>query len=115
MIWQALTSFTNQALKGVPKTHQVDLLSKYQVVSKQDVIEALRKYFLPLFDPSSSIAVTVTAPSKYQEIRDGLRAAGFEVSRRTLAIDTYEATDSEGDSDGMDTGSGSEDDKMDGI
>lgn len=106
---QAMVSFTNQALKGVPRTHQVDLLEKYQSVTKEDVLAALRTHFLPLFDPSQSIAVVVTAPSKAQEISQELTSEGFNVSKRELADDPSELEEGSEDS-GSHSGSESESD-----
>ncbi|KAJ6503445.1 Metalloenzyme, LuxS/M16 peptidase-like protein [Mycena vitilis] len=86
----ASMSFANQAFRGVPQTHQVDLLEKYQVVTKEDVLAVLRKYFLALFDVSKSAAFVVTAPGKIDGIAEGLTASGFAVERRTLEIDPSE-------------------------
>ena len=80
-------SFTNQALKNVTRTHQIDLLQKYQAVTKDDVLGALKTHFLPLFDSSSSVAVVVTAPAKADEIGEGLKAVGFEVTQKVMEID----------------------------
>lgn len=111
ILLQALVSFTNQALKGVSQTHQVDLLEKYQTVSKEDVLEALRKHFLPLFDASSSVVVAVTAPSKAEHIGEGLKTAGFDVDQRKLEFDAAELAEaSEEDEDG-DSESDSDEDK----
>ncbi|KAJ6575205.1 Metalloenzyme, LuxS/M16 peptidase-like protein [Mycena capillaripes] len=86
----AIMSFTNQALRGVPQTHQVDLLEKYQVVTKEDILATLRTYFLPLFDVSKSAAFVVTAPGKFDGIVEELTASGFAVETRTLEIDPSE-------------------------
>ena len=98
-----MVSFTNQALKNVPKTHQTDLLEKYQAVTKDDVLSAIRTHFLPLFDSSSSVAVVVTAPAKADEIGAGLKAIGFEVTQRVMETDSIDSeddgTDSESSSD----------------
>jgi len=102
----ALMSFTNQAFKGVSQNHNVELLEKFQAVTKEDVLAALRKHFLPLFDASSSVAVVVTAPSKAAEIGEGLSAIGFEVRQRALEADPDEDDDSESGSD--ESGSDSE-------
>lgn len=97
---QAIVSFTNQALKNVPRTHQINLLEKYHAVNKDDVLTALKTYFLPLFDPSSSVAVVVTAPGKADEIREGFEAIGFEVTQRVMGIDSTNMENSEdGDTD----------------
>jgi hypothetical protein len=98
LLSQALTSFTNQALKGVPQNQDTDLLEKYQEVSKDDVLQVLRQYFLPLFDASTSVVVSVTAPGKAQEISEGLKDAGFVVERRTLEVDNEEGSESGSDS-----------------
>ena len=95
-------SFTNQALKNVSRTHEILLLEKYQAVTKDDVLGALKTHFLPLFDSSSSVAVVVTAPAKASEIGEGLEAIGFEVTQRVMKVDT---TDTENSEDG---GTGSE-------
>jgi hypothetical protein len=92
---QAIASFTNQALKGVSQNWNVELLKKYQAVTKEDVIAALKKHVLPVFDPSSSVAVAVTAPSKADSIGEGLTSAGFQVEKRTLEIDPSELEGSE--------------------
>lgn len=94
----ATMSFINQALKGVSKDYNIELLSKYQDITKEDILQILKKYFLPLFDPSSSIAVVVTAPSKAEEIGSGLQALGFEVSQRELAVEPEELEGSESES-----------------
>jgi Zn-dependent M16 (insulinase) family peptidase len=101
---KATVSFINQALKGVSKTHQVDLLKKYQAVSKQDVLAALRKHFLPLFDSASSVAVVVTAPSKVDQIHDGLQQMGYVVEQQTLDLELgndSEGGESEGETDSI--------------
>lgn len=97
-------SFTNQALKGVSQRFNVDLLEKYQSVSKQDVLDSLKRYFLPLFDPKTSVAISVTAPGKADEVSKGLKDAGFEVERRTLEVEPDEGGESE-DEDSDESGS----------
>jgi len=91
----AIASFMNQALKGVSQNWNVELLKKYQAVTKEDVIAALKKHVLPVFDPLSSIVVAVTAPSKADSIEEGLTSAGFQVERRRLEIDPNELEESE--------------------
>ncbi|KAJ2928846.1 hypothetical protein H1R20_g8241, partial [Candolleomyces eurysporus] len=100
----AIASFANQALKGLPQRYQVDLLEKYQAVTKEDVLAALRDYFLPLFDPASSIAVVVTAPSKVEAISKSLLAEGFDVTQKALEVDPSELEEGseEGESDSED-------------
>ncbi|KAL0580364.1 hypothetical protein V5O48_001609 [Marasmius crinis-equi] len=95
----AIASFTNQALKNVPQSYQVDLLEKFQAVTKEDVLHVLKTYFLPLLDSKSSIAVVVTAPSRADSIDKDLTAYGFEVERQSLEVDPNELEGSESESD----------------
>lgn len=106
-------SFANQALKNVPKDWNTQLLEAFQAVTKEDVLASLEKYFLPLFNPATSVAAVVTAPGKADEIVSSLTSEGFEVERRTLEVDPDElmgaASDSESDDSGMETESSSDD------
>ena len=86
----------------------MELLEKCQAVTKDDVLSALKIHVLPLFDPSSSIAVVVTAPAKADEIGAGLDAIGFEVTKRVMEVDPIETKSSEDD----ETDSGSSSDSL---
>lgn len=101
-------SFTNQALKGVSQRFNVDLLEKYQAVTKEDVLDSLKRYCLPLFDPKTSVVISVTAPGKADEVSKGLKDAGFEVERRTLEVDPDEGGEDEDSDESGSSGSGSE-------
>jgi len=87
IFYKALATFTNQALKGVSGSHQIDLLEKYQTIKKEDIIAAFRQYFMPLFDPASSVAVVVTSIGKVESVVDGLTNLGFDVTRKELSTD----------------------------
>ncbi|KAF8140174.1 Metalloenzyme, LuxS/M16 peptidase-like protein [Boletus edulis] len=102
----AINSFTNQALKGLSQDHNLQLLNQYQAVTKDDVLASLKKYILPIFSPSTSTVVVVTAPSKVDQISEGLTGYGFDVEKRTLEVEE----DEEG-SLGTTSGDGSEDDR----
>ncbi|KAF8735471.1 hypothetical protein AX14_001971 [Amanita brunnescens Koide BX004] len=91
----AIVSFSNQALKNIPQSYQIDLLEKYKDITQDDVLRALRKYFLPLFNSSTSVALVVTAPGKAAETCERLSTAGFEVTHRELEIDPNEMEDSD--------------------
>jgi len=67
-----------------------------QAVTPSQVLDALRRYVLPIFDPSASIAVVACAPGKADDIIAGLSSEGFEVERRTLEIDPAELEADEG-------------------
>jgi Zn-dependent M16 (insulinase) family peptidase len=74
-------------MKGVSKDYQAKLLEKCQSVTKEDILSATRKYYMPLFDPEKSIAVVVATPAKVDHIEEGLKSVGFEVERRELGDD----------------------------
>jgi hypothetical protein len=42
----------------------------------------MRKYFVPLFNPETSVVMTVCGPSQTKEISDGFMEAGYEVEIR---------------------------------
>ena len=67
-------------------------MEQYQAVTKDDILASLKKYILPIFSPSTSTVVVVTAPSKVDQISEGLTDYGFDVEKRTLEV--------EGDEDG---------------
>jgi hypothetical protein len=99
-------SFADQALKGVPLNHNMQLLEKLQAVTKADVLAALKEHFLPLFDPATSVATVVTSPGKADDIAAGLAEAGFEVEKRTLDIAVDEMdVDESGSEEGSESGS----------
>ncbi|TBU62037.1 Metalloenzyme, LuxS/M16 peptidase-like protein [Dichomitus squalens] len=103
----ALMSFINQGLKGVPQNHNIDLLEKFQKITKDDVLAVLKKYFLPLFDSSSSVAVVVTAPGKADEVSEELSKVGFEVEQKTLQVEVDEDGEySDSDSSGSESDGG---------
>lgn len=93
-----MTSFINQTLKGVPQNYQSEILAKTQTVTIDDVLQSIRKYFLPLFDAKQSMVVAVTAPGKADEVAAGLAKEGFEVERRSMHIDESETDGSESES-----------------
>ncbi|KAI0330572.1 hypothetical protein GY45DRAFT_1323517 [Cubamyces sp. BRFM 1775] len=102
----AIMSFINQGLKGVSQHHNVELLEKFQEITKDDVLAVLRRYFLPLFDSSSSVAVVVTAPAKAEQVAQELGKIGFDVEQKTLQADedsedsdSEEGSESESESD----------------
>ena len=102
-------SFVNQALKQVNQNYNREMLEKYQAVTKDEILDALKKYCLPLFNPESSIAVVVTAPGKVDTTVEGLTTLGFEVEKRAVEVDQDEFEDGNG-SEG-DSGSDSESDR----
>ncbi len=63
------------------------MLGKYQRIKKEDIIAAFRKYFMPVFDPASSVAVVVTATGEVESVVGGLTSLGFDVTQKELHTD----------------------------
>ncbi|KZO96339.1 hypothetical protein CALVIDRAFT_481506 [Calocera viscosa TUFC12733] len=82
----AIMSFTNQVLRGVSADHHHELLQRFKAVTKADVLSAIRKYILPVFDPAQSVAVVVSSPNKAEDIASGLKNAGYDVESRMLDL-----------------------------
>ena len=80
-------------------------------MTKEQVLESLNEYVLPLFDPSKSVAVVVSAPGKVDTTMEGLRELGFEVEKREVEVtpEELEAMSSEG----SESGSEYDDSEMD--
>ncbi|EJD55672.1 hypothetical protein AURDEDRAFT_109912 [Auricularia subglabra TFB-10046 SS5] len=78
----ALASFTNQVLKNAPQDRHMQLLRKYQDVTREQVLAALKKYVLPVFDPATSVAAVTAAPSVSDKVAEGLKEAGYDVATR---------------------------------
>lgn len=85
-------------MKDLPKDYNLTLLEKYQAVTKDDVLDSLRKYFLPMFSSSSSTVVVVTTPSKVDQIANDLEEYGFKTEKRTLEAGAEDNESSIGDS-----------------
>ena len=95
----------------MPQNYNIDLLKKFELVTKEDVLYALRKYVLPVFDPATSVVVSVTAPGKTEEITQGLTAIGYEVEMRTVDVGRegeFESDEEESDDEGSSSGSSDE-------
>jgi hypothetical protein len=77
-------------------------------VTKTDVLAALKTHVLPVFSSELSTVTVVTAPSKADEIADGLTGYGFEVEKRTLEVEA----DEDGSGNQSESGSDSESDSQ---
>jgi len=77
-------------------------------VTKADVLATMKTHILPVFNSKLSIVTVVTAPSKADEIADGLTGYGFEVEKRTLEVEVDDDDDDDGS--GSESGSDSESD-----
>ena len=69
-------SFIDQVLLGAPKDWRKTFVSRVQDITKEDVRETLRRYFIPLFDPEKSVAVVASSPADSEKL---LTARGYEV------------------------------------
>lgn len=68
-----------QALAGVGKDFNQKLVVGCQAVKKEAVLAAMRKYILPLFTASSSVAIAVSPSGKATATAETLAQFGFDV------------------------------------
>ena len=99
---QAMTSFCNQTLRGVSQNHSIELLQKFQAVTKEDVLRVLKTGYMHLFDPKHSVAVVVAAPSQVEPVTTGLSELGYDVEHRNLEMNPDDLSE-EMDVDGSDS------------
>lgn len=97
-----MVSFINQALKDVTQNENIEMLEKYQSVTKEQVIDVIKRHVLPVFDPKTSVAIVVTAPSKFDSTADALSLTGYDVEKRTLEV---EELDGDAEMEGSESGS----------
>jgi len=80
----AWISLLNQSLKGVAPDHGRRQLEAIYAVTVDDVKATLKKYILPIFEPSTSFAVVASSPAKAEETKEQLRKAGFDVESKVM-------------------------------
>ena len=68
--------------------------------------EAIQKYFLPIFDPATSIGAVAVNSGKAVELEEGYKRLGFSVEKKELP--TFEG-EQDGSESGDESGSESED------
>ncbi|WVO17244.1 hypothetical protein L204_104936 [Cryptococcus depauperatus] len=105
----AANSFLNEALKGLGKNADQELLKQIPNVTLQQVRDTIAKYFSPLFEAKSSIGALSVSTSKFVEVEEGLRKLGFETERKDLPVlkgDNDSQDGSDIDMDGSESGDG---------
>ena len=73
----ASMSFMNQVILDVPKDWSRRFAKGVQHVTKTDILQALREFILPLFDPKSANAYVTCAPVMEEKLLQDLKQAGF--------------------------------------
>lgn len=104
----ASTAYVDQALKEVGKDHSQRMLAKLPSITDDDVRRVINQYFVPLFDPATSIGAVSTNAGKADEVEQGFKELGYDVSREELPElsneDEYSGSESGSDS-GSESGS----------
>jgi hypothetical protein len=83
-----------------------------QSVTNDQIKDAIRKYILPLFDSSSSVAIVVSSPAKADEIKKSLEGVGFDVEARELSVNPDELKGEEDESGSESDSESSSDESM---
>lgn len=66
---------------GLEQQYHMNVVRKLQEVTRDEVLEAIKKYIAPLVDPLSSVVIVVTPPLKVKETTVGLEELGMEVEK----------------------------------
>ncbi|KAF2480705.1 Metalloenzyme, LuxS/M16 peptidase-like protein [Neohortaea acidophila] len=107
-------SFGNQAIRGISKEWNHQMLGKVQAVTPQQVQEAMRKYMVPIFRPESSNLVVTCAQIMKDTLEAGFKEYKPEVRTLESFEDDYGAPEVEGDDDdGEEEEDGDDDDDED--
>ncbi|KAH8114464.1 Metalloenzyme, LuxS/M16 peptidase-like protein [Phellopilus nigrolimitatus] len=79
----AVTSFVDLCLRGMNESSS-HTLKKFQAVTKDEILTALKKYCLPLFNPDTSVAVVLSSQGRFDSTASDLRSLGFDVEKKTF-------------------------------
>ncbi|KAH8114457.1 Metalloenzyme, LuxS/M16 peptidase-like protein [Phellopilus nigrolimitatus] len=79
----AVTSFVDLCLRGRNESSS-HTLKKFQAVTKDEILTALKKYCLPLFNPGTSVAVVLSSQDRFDSTANDLRSLGFDVEKKTF-------------------------------
>lgn len=110
----ASTAYVDQALKGVGKDFSQRVLARLPSISDDEVRRVIKQYFVPLFDPATSIGAVSTNAGKADEIEQGFKELGYDVSREELP-ELNNEDEMSGSESGSDTGSESGDEPMEDV
>ncbi|KAG7863469.1 hypothetical protein KL919_000784 [Ogataea angusta] len=114
----AYRKFFDQVLmKRGPDYNQM-LVKSLSRVTAQDVVDVLRKYFLPMFNPKSSVCFVCCSPSKVKSIEKFFSSKGYDTSVEHIAADDgdedYESDEDDDGDDEDDVYSDTDDDSDEG-
>ncbi|KAI9739538.1 MAG: hypothetical protein M1834_006254 [Cirrosporium novae-zelandiae] len=108
----ATSSFTRQAIKGLPRDWNEQMLKKVRAVKVEEIKSVLKEVILPTLTPGTADVVITCAPVIADKIKQGLEEKGFkpEIHPLTYFQDDYGLKAAEGEDDGSDE-DGEEDDE----
>ncbi|KAG7892759.1 hypothetical protein KL936_000933 [Ogataea polymorpha] len=110
----AYRKFFDQILMKRGPDYNQTLVKSLSQVTSQDVVDVLKKYFLPMFDPKSSVCFVCCSPSKVESIEKFFNSKGYATSVEYVAADdaeeSYESDEDEDGDEDEDDYSDTEDD-----
>ncbi|KAL9081593.1 MAG: hypothetical protein Q9159_007226 [Coniocarpon cinnabarinum] len=128
MLAAAYSSFMNQAIHGISKDYSKQFAKKVQQVTKKEVVDAMREFMVPLFEPKTTNVYVTCAPVMESKVSADFKSAGFSPESKTwadfrddygLGLDDLEDDEeddvSDSEEDGEEQESGSEQDEADTI
>ncbi|KAG7750305.1 hypothetical protein KL912_000865 [Ogataea haglerorum] len=99
----AYRKFYDQVLMKRGPDYNQTLVKSLSQVTSEDVVDVLKKHFLPMFDPKSSVCFVCCSPSKVESIERFFSSKGYATSVEHVAADddeeNYESDEDEDDDD----------------
>lgn len=111
----AVTSFSNQVIRGIGKDWNDQMLKKIRNVGEDEVKNMLAKYYSRVFDPAHANLYITCAEIMQENLVSKFRGAGFSPQTRSLTHfeDDYGLAPVDGEDDESDEEEGDEDDGED--
>lgn len=75
------SSFIRQSQRGLDQQFRINAIKRIQNVSGNQVLDAIKKYIVPLVDPSSSVIIAITPPHKVEGTAKGLEELGMKTEK----------------------------------
>lgn len=73
------------------------LIKKLKSITANDLVEIVNKYFVPLFDPQSSVLFASVPPSKCQDLERFFTKQGYKVEIENVNIESNDDSDEQTD------------------
>ncbi|KAK6529106.1 hypothetical protein TWF694_004321 [Orbilia ellipsospora] len=81
----ATTSFVLQAINGLSKDYNTEMLRKVRGVKPDEIRKVMKDVLMPLFDPKTAVVVVTTATVNTESLQERFKGVGFPVQVKKLS------------------------------